>query len=105
MRDERLGRADAGERGVEPGSAGEQLAHGDEAHRVIRVAEPVGERRPRTGELATTRQAVASSAQASGVPARRSSEGSHGSRTCCETSTDIAAAPKANGAVTLRDAP
>ena len=45
VRDERHGCADARQRGVEPRRAGEQLAHRHQPQRVVRVAQPIGERR------------------------------------------------------------
>ena len=45
VRHEWLGRADARQRRVEPGRAAEELAHRDEPHGIVGVAEPIGERR------------------------------------------------------------
>ena len=49
---------------------------------------------PGPDSVATTRTAVASKAQASGVAADRPSMGNRDSKTCCETSIDIAAASR-----------
>ena len=105
VRDERLGRADAGQRGVEPGRAGEKLAHGDEPHRVVGVAQPVGERRPGAGKRGDDEEGGGEQrpGQRRGGPSRRARATAAARPVAKPASTSPL--PQRNGAATLRDAP
>ena len=105
VREERLGRADAGERGVEPGRAGEELAHGDEPHRVVRVAEPIGERRPRAGQRGDDKEGGGEQGPGERRGGPSAEHGQPRQQDLLRNQHRHRRCPKRNGAVTLRDAP
>ena len=60
------------------GAPAEQLAHRDQPHRVVGIAQPIESDGPGPARVAMTRKAVASSAKPSGVTTHRPSAGSLG---------------------------
>ena len=104
VRDERLGRADAGQRGVEPRtrrpSSSRTVTSRTASSGSPSQSESDG---PGPASVATTRKAVASSAQASGVAAHRPSAGQTRQRPVAKPAS-TSPLPRRNGRVTLRDA-